>query len=217
MFVTEASGVRNLRLEGVPASRIFFTGNVMIDTLLRFRDRVRESGILARQHVASRSYAAVTLHRPANVDDLAKLKGLAKMLTRLAKAIAVIFPVHPRTCARLEVLGLEAPGLHLIAPLGYLDFLRLMSGARLVLTDSDGIQEETTILGVPCVILRENTERPVTIEMGTNRLAGVDPVKAYAAALEVLNAPWLETRGPELFDGRASSRIVGVLERNPGG
>jgi len=217
LFVTEASGVRNLRLEGVPESRIFFTGNVMIDTLLRFRDRARESGILARLQVAPRSYAAVTLHRPANVDDLAKLKGLAKMLTRLAKQLPVVFPVHPRTCARLEALGLEAPGLHLIAPLGYLDFLRLMSEARLVLTDSGGIQEETTILGVPCVTLRENTERPVTIEMGTNRLAGVDPEKAYAAALEVLGAPWPETRVPELWDGRASSRIVDVLERNLGG
>jgi UDP-N-acetylglucosamine 2-epimerase (non-hydrolysing) len=214
LFVTEPSGVRNLRAEGVPDERIFFVGNVMIDTLLRCRQRAGQSDVLDRLGVEPQSYALATLHRPSNVDDPGRLRKMAGILAAIAERLPVIFPVHPRTRGRMEADQLTSPGLLLQPPLGYIEFLRLMSDARLVLTDSGGIQEETTILNVPCLTLRENTERPVTVEFGTNRLVGTEPGHVLAAAWEVLAQPAQPARVPELWDGHASSRILDILDQS---
>jgi UDP-N-acetylglucosamine 2-epimerase (non-hydrolysing) len=214
LFVTEPSGVRNLRAEGVADEKIHLVGNVMIDTLMRFREKAARSGILETLGVRPRAYAVVTLHRPSNVDDPAQLRKLHGALVEVSRLLPVVFPVHPRTKARLaEQSAEEAPGLKLIPPLGYLDFLRLMAEARLVLTDSGGIQEETTVLQVPCLTLRENTERPVTVEQGTNRLIGVDPAAIVDAAKQSLAAPAGAARIPEMWDGKAAGRILDVLEQ----
>jgi UDP-N-acetylglucosamine 2-epimerase (non-hydrolysing) len=215
LFASEPSGVRNLVSEGVCREKIFLVGNVMIDTLMKFRAKAAETAVLERLGLRSKDYVVTTLHRPSNVDDLERLTGLLDMLSQLARQLPVVFSVHPRTRARIEAAGLMNHNLTLTPPLGYLEFLRLTSEARMVLTDSGGIQEETTILGVPCLTLRENTERPITIEQGTNRLVGVDPEAVLAAALETLDAPSQSGRAPELWDGRASSRILDVLEKVP--
>ena len=212
LFVTEPSGSANLMAEGVPEEKIFPVGNVMIDTLLRFRAKAKNSAILAELGLQPRSYAVATLHRPSNVDDPAQLKRLYGVLSVLSRNLPVVFPVHPRTRGRLRDLAQAEPGLLIIPPLGYLDFLHLMSEARLVLTDSGGIQEETTVLQVPCLTLRENTERPVTIEEGTNRLVGIDPAVILRAANEVLANTSKKSRIPALWDGRAATRILDVLE-----
>jgi UDP-N-acetylglucosamine 2-epimerase (non-hydrolysing) len=214
LFVTEPSGEENLRREGVPAEKVFFAGNVMIDTLLRFREQARRSDVLECLNLRERNYAVVTLHRPSNVDDGRQLTVLLRVLSELATRLPVIFPVHPRTQQRIETLGLSTPVVQVIPPQGYLDFLRLMSSARMVLTDSGGIQEETTILQVPCLTIRENTERPVTITQGTNRLVGTNPEKILTAAYHVLESAFPTNRIPELWDGRAAARILDVLESN---
>jgi UDP-N-acetylglucosamine 2-epimerase (non-hydrolysing) len=213
LFVSEPSGLRNLRAEGVAEDRIFFVGNVMIDSLLRFRDHAMQSDILDRLQVSPKGYALVTLHRPSNVDDPAQLSRLAGLLNYVGQKLPVVFPIHPRTRQRLADAHIATEGLILSPPLGYLDFLRLMAESRFVLTDSGGIQEETTVLGVPCLTLRENTERPVTLEQGTNRLVGADPQAAQAAVEEVLSKDFPPGRIPELWDGKASVRIVETLSR----
>jgi UDP-N-acetylglucosamine 2-epimerase (non-hydrolysing) len=212
LFVSEPSGVANLRNEGVPEEKIFFVGNVMIDTLLRFRDRAMQSDILQRYGLAAKSYALATLHRPSNVDHPEQLRKLAEVLIRISERLPVIFPVHPRTRLRWEELKLPENHLILTPPLGYLDFLRLMSDARLMLTDSGGIQEETAILKVPCLTLRDNTERPATIAAGSNRLVGTDPIAAFDAAVQILESGNLKIIAPELWDGHASGRIVDIVE-----
>ena len=212
LFATEPSGVENLLAEGIPKERVFFTGNVMIDTLLRFREKAGRSDVLSRLGVTEKSYALVTLHRPSNVDSRERLAAMVATLERVRQRLPVVFPAHPRTQANLQQFGIGCDGLILSPPLGYLDFLKLTASARLVLTDSGGIQEETTILQVPCLTLRENTERPVTIECGTNRLVGTDPHKIVKAAAEALDAPAAPARTPELWDGRAAARIWDVLE-----
>jgi UDP-N-acetylglucosamine 2-epimerase (non-hydrolysing) len=214
LFVTEPSGRENLLAEGIPSDRIFFVGNVMIDTLLRFRDRAAASGILGQLGLSAGNYALVTLHRPSNVDDPDQLDRLLETLKIVAERIPTVFAVHPRTRARIESRSIDPGRIILVPPLGYIDFLRLMSDARLVLTDSGGIQEETTILQTSCLTLRENTERPVTITQGTNRLVGVESEAVLKAVSEVLEAP-SEQRPecvPDLWDGRASIRIVDILE-----
>lgn len=213
LFVTEPSGRENLLREGVAPEKIFFVGNVMIDTLLRFREKAAQSKILEELGLEPRQYGVATLHRPANVDEPVRLTELIGVLQGIATRIPVVFPVHPRTRQRLESAGLEMKGVRLLPPQGYLDFLRLISESRLVLTDSGGIQEETTILQVPCLTLRENTERPVTIHNGTNRLVGVQPDDIRAAAMEVLNSGNPTNRIPELWDGNAAKRILDVIER----
>jgi UDP-N-acetylglucosamine 2-epimerase (non-hydrolysing) len=214
LFVTEPSGRNNLLAEGVPERKIFFTGNVMIDTLLRFRGKASCSPVLERLGLSSGSYAVVTLHRPSNVDNPAHLKPLLECLRAIAADLPVVFPVHPRTRARIASEGLSSGEILCVPPLGYLDFLRLLSEARLVLTDSGGIQEETTILRVPCLTLRENTERPVTIEQGSNRLVGTQPAAILQVARAILAEPAATQppRVPEFWDGKASMRIVDILE-----
>jgi UDP-N-acetylglucosamine 2-epimerase (non-hydrolysing) len=217
LFVTEPSGVENLLNEGVAEDKIRYVGNVMIDTLNKFRERANESRILDALELSSRGYVIVTLHRPSNVDDEAVFGGIISAFERIAEDLPIVFPMHPRTRANLATSAngrrMDAIGnLNIIEPLGYLDFLRLMSEAACVLTDSGGIQEETTILGVPCLTLRENTERPVTIDEGTNQLVGTDPariVSAFAASRSSDFSP----KQPKLWDGSAADRIVAEIGR----
>jgi UDP-N-acetylglucosamine 2-epimerase (non-hydrolysing) len=211
LFVTERSGVDNLRREGVAAEQVFLVGNVMIDTLRACRQRSEASPILQTLGLAG-GYAVLTLHRPANVDDPSTFRGLLQAVERLQRELPVVFPVHPRTRNALAAqLNGSMPNLRLTEPLGYLDFLKLLSHARLVLTDSGGIQEETTVLGVPCLTLRNNTERPATIEEGTNVLVGLRPERIIQAGLRVLAAPLPLGKVPELWDGQAAVRIVDIL------
>jgi UDP-N-acetylglucosamine 2-epimerase (non-hydrolysing) len=214
LFVTEPSGVQNLLAEGVPERKIHLVGNVMIDTLMRFRAKAAASDILDRLEIVPGQYAVVTLHRPSNVDDAEKLSGYLSMLAALSARIPVVFPVHPRTRQRIAADALEGSRIILTSPLSYLDFLRLMSEARLVLTDSGGIQEETTILGVRCLTMRENTERPITIEHGANKLVGTDPARILSIALDTLETKPEPGRIPELWDGKAAGRILDILERS---
>ena len=216
LFVTERSGLENLKREGIADCKVHFVGNVMIDTLLRHRDAAAQSDIAGRLGLRPGArYALVTLHRPSNVDDREKLRGLLCALDELARDIAVIFPIHPRTRRNAEEAGLDAELGRLVVtePLGYLEFLNLMNNAQLVITDSGGVQEETTVLGVPCLTVRENTERPATIEFGTNRLVGTDPRALLPAAREILGGRRPAGRLPELWDGRAAERIVAVVQR----
>jgi UDP-N-acetylglucosamine 2-epimerase (non-hydrolysing) len=183
---------------------------------LRHRARAAASDVLGRLGVPPRGYALLTLHRPSNVDDRETLGGIVSALEAVQARLSIVFPVHPRTLKRLESFGLldrlaAMPGMILTEPLGYLDFLCLLDHARLVLTDSGGIQEETTILGVPCLTLRPNTERPVTVSQGTNQVIGSSPERIVASSLEVLEGRGKEGQRPELWDGHAAERIVGVL------
>jgi len=217
LFCTEQSGVNNLRREGAAADRIFLVGNVMIDTLLANRAKAAASKILDEMNLAPQGYAVLTLHRPANVDDPAVLGRLLDAIEVIARDLPVIFPIHPRTRKNLSALGLaqraeSVANLKLIEPVGYLDFLRLMAEAKLVLTDSGGIQEETTILKVPCLTLRENTERPVTAEVGSNQIVGTDGQKILAAYAKIAAGAWRKPKVPKLWDGRAAQRIVEILQ-----
>ncbi|HEX6626157.1 MAG TPA: UDP-N-acetylglucosamine 2-epimerase (non-hydrolyzing) [Pyrinomonadaceae bacterium] len=208
----------NLRAEGIPDERIRFVGNVMIDSLLKQLERAASSNARADLGVEGRDYAVVTLHRPSNVDERVTLARIVSALEEIGARLPVVFPIHPRTRKNLAEFGLleevERRGrVRLVEPLGYLDFLRLYSGARLVLTDSGGIQEETTALGIPCLTLRENTERPVTVELGTNRVVGTDPARIIGAAQEALEggAGRCARRVPPLWDGHAADRILDAL------
>jgi len=212
LFASEQSGVRNLKNEGIPDERVFLVGNVMIDTLLRFREQARKSEILATMAVEPKSYTVATLHRPSNVDDPRQLQALLSMLQCVSERVPVIFPVHPRTRKIIDSSGLNVDGIRLCAPLGYLDFMHLLSEARLVLTDSGGIQEETTILQVPCLTLRENTERPSTIDQGTNKLVGANPSQILPKIWETLDDPPRHGRVPDLWDGKAAARILDVVD-----
>jgi len=212
LFVTEPSGLANLRREGVAEDRIFLVGNVMIDTLLACRELSRRSTIRDDLRLTGRPFGVLTLHRPANVDDPDVLAGILAAIGQLQRELPIVFPVHPRTRKALEGHDLAAmPGLIVTEPLGYLDFMKLLAEARLVLTDSGGIQEETTVLGVPCLTLRNNTERPITIDQGTNLLVGLDARRIVAAARTAMSEPSRAGRIPDLWDGRAAARIVDIL------
>jgi UDP-N-acetylglucosamine 2-epimerase (non-hydrolysing) len=212
LFTTSPEAETNLLREGVRADRIHFVGNPMIDSLERHLERARASDVTERLGLAGRPYGLVTLHRPSNVDDPDVLAGVLGALADVAREIPLIFPAHPRTVKMIERFGLsDLVGISMIEPVGYLDFLRLMADARLVLTDSGGIQEETTVLGVPCLTIRDNTERPITIEMGTNRLVGSDPERIRSEALAALKGPRPEAGRPPLWDGKAGERIADVV------
>lgn len=208
----------NLRREGVAPEKIRFVGNVMIDTLYRNLERARESRVLERLDLNPGQFCAMTLHRPSNVDDRDTLSGILDALEVIGRRLPIVFPVHPRTRDRLQNFGLservrKQSSLVLIDPLGYSDFLQLYSNSRLVLTDSGGIQEETTVLGIPCLTLRQNTERPITVTEGTNRVVGNDPEVITREALEALERPVRPASAPELWDGHAALRIVDAIEK----
>lgn len=209
LLAPSADGVDNLLAEGHPPERIHLVGNVMIDTLFANRDRAAGRGVLERLGLQPQRYGLVTLHRPANVDEPGMLKGLLGALGEIAADCPLVLPAHPRVAPQLVALGVPA-GVAVVEPLGYLDFVAAEAGARLVLTDSGGVQEETTALGVACLTLRDTTERPVTISEGTNVLVGRDPARIVAEARRVLR-DGVEPRRPALWDGRAGERIAEVL------
>jgi UDP-N-acetylglucosamine 2-epimerase (non-hydrolysing) len=216
LFCTEQSGVENLRREGVAEEKIHLVGNVMIDTLHRHRASAEASTILDDLGLKAGGYAVLTLHRPANVDDPEILRRLLDALEVVQEDMPLVFPVHPRTSEKIHEFGLSrrvdrSENLRVLKPLGYLDFLKLTSSARLVLTDSGGIQEETTILKVPCLTLRERTERPVTVQMGSNQVVGSDPERIIAGYRKIVGATTWESRVPPLWDGRAALRIAEIL------
>ena len=220
LFVTESSAIRNLQKEGIPPHKIVFAGNTMIDSLRSSEQRAETSDVLQRFGLESKSYALLTLHRAANVDERGAFVEILEGLGELRTLVPIIFPVHPRTQKQIRALGLEAyfspgesserRGIRMIPPQGYLDFLCLMKNARLVVTDSGGIQEETTALGVPCVTLRDNTERPVTVQVGTNILGGIK-CSGIQQAIRLQLTPARKSKIPDLWDGRAAARIVGTL------
>jgi UDP-N-acetylglucosamine 2-epimerase (non-hydrolysing) len=222
LFVTEESGRTNLLREGIGEEKIHLVGNVMIDSLRRQLDVLGELDTLPRFGLRPQGYGLVTLHRPSNVDEQGVFEGILTALSKVAERLPLLFPIHPRTQARIAEWGFERyfadsgnrpgdRGLFRTAPLGYRDFLELMRKARIVLTDSGGIQEETTVLGVPCLTLRHNTERPSTIEVGTNHLVGTDPVRIVDEANRVLDGKCKQGSLPPLWDGKAASRIVEIL------
>ena len=221
LFATEESGVMNLAREGVPAERVHFVGNVMIDALRLAKPLWQGSPVFRELGLdVNQRYGVVTLHRPANVDDPRRLREMVAALQELATHLPLVFPVHPRVRTRLAresvawrtpTQPLPARGLVCLDPLGYLDFVALVSRAAIVLTDSGGIQEETTMLGVPCLTLRENTERPVTVTHGTNRVIGVSPRRIVDEGLRALQSPPAPQAPPPLWDGHAAARVVDVL------
>jgi UDP-N-acetylglucosamine 2-epimerase (non-hydrolysing) len=213
LLTPSADGDENLKHEGIPASRIRRVGNVMIDTLLANLPRARALRVPERLGLTPGRYAVATLHRPSNVDEPQTLARLLGALRRIAREAPVVFPVHPRTRARLEAAGLgeTAGALRLCEPLGYLEFLSLTSAAQLVLTDSGGLQEETTALGIPCLTLRENTERPVTVDEGTNEVVGTDAERIVTAALHALAGEGKRGRCPALWDGKAGERAADAI------
>lgn len=208
LFTPSADGDRNLRREGIPSSKIFSVGNVMIDSLVRLLPAARyEANGLPKQ------YALVTLHRPSNVDDPCALRSLMKTLLDINIELKIVFPVHPRTRRRICEFGIDAKELHLLEPMPYLEFLALTRDATVVITDSGGIQEETTYLKVPCLTLRDNTERPVTVDLGTNVLVGQENVRLRNEVSRVLEGKGKTGTVPPLWDGRASERVADVLEK----
>jgi UDP-N-acetylglucosamine 2-epimerase (non-hydrolysing) len=210
LFIHSPEASDNLRAEGVPSERIHLVGNTMIDTLVALEDRFRAAGAAKRLGVEPGGYTLVTLHRPALVDGSLLAETVAQ-LAGLARETPIVFPVHPRTRKMMEAIDSEHPGLHLCEPLGYLDFLSLLADAGAVLTDSGGIQEETTYLGIPCFTLRANTERPITLTAGTNTLLGLDP-NAIAQIPEALSQrPAKAPEPPPLWDGHASERIADIV------
>ncbi len=220
LLVSEPSGAENLRREGVPEEKIHFVGNVMIDTLLRNRERAERSEVLAQFGLEPGRYGVVTLHRPANVDARETFASILDAFEIITREMPLVFPIHPRSRRRLEELGLAArvkamPALRTPEPLGYLDFLKLLASAALVLTDSGGIQEETTILRVPCLTLRPSTERPVTITEGTNRLVMPESDAILRAYREAKHRPVAKQLPPRFWDGRAAERIAQIFASFP--
>jgi len=212
-FTTLESANQNLKREGIGEERIFFVGNTMIDTLLKHRPRFRQPDIWKEVGLKPQSYIVLTMHRPANVDDPTKLTAILRAISTSSNGLPVIFPVHPRTKRSLDSAADRAEGIIFTEPLGYLEFNYLVEHSLGVITDSGGITEETTVLRVPCITLRDNTERPETVTIGTNELVGTDPAKIPPVLLRLLSGQWKKGNIPPLWDGKAAKRIVNVLER----
>ncbi|MBN1931065.1 MAG: UDP-N-acetylglucosamine 2-epimerase (non-hydrolyzing) [Desulfobacterales bacterium] len=219
LFTTDHFANENLKAEGVPEEKIFFVGNVMIDTLLKHKEMAKTLSLMNHWDLTPKRYATMTLHRPSNVDDRVTLQGILEALTEISRKIPILFPIHPRTRNRVKDFGLEhyfsngkkVKGIWTTEPLGYLEFLHLNMNAKMVLTDSGGLQEETTVLGIPCITLRENTERPITCEVGTNAIVGNNKDKILFAAQKVLQSDNYQAKIPEKWDGKAAERIVAVI------
>jgi len=216
LFTTEESANENLRREGIPEEKICFVGNVMIDTLLKHRRKAMRTGILERLRLKKGEYVVLTLHRPSNVDDREAFLRIIQALEWIEAQIKIVFPAHPRTVKRVQEFGLQErfggmSNLLLLEPLGYLDFLGLMNSSKFVLTDSGGIQEETTVLQIPCLTLREQTERPVTVTEGTNIVVGSRTERIVEESRRILNGEVKRGKVPKLWDGKAAERIVGVI------
>jgi len=218
LFVTSRNAIVNLKLEGIPRTRIHFVGNVMIDTLLKWKQRAAQRRIPEELGLRSRQYAILTLHRPSNVDSQEACREIFRAIEQLQKQIPIVFPLHLRTRKMLKEWGFLAgiqswKNLKILKPLGYLSFLNLLSQAKLVLTDSGGIQEETTVLGIPCLTLRKNTERPETVLVGTNTLVDPKAKQIVARGEEILKGKIKRGRIPELWDGKAARRVVAIIMR----
>lgn len=219
LFVSEKSGIENLRKEGISEDKIHFVGNVMIDSLVHHLDSAEKSTLLKDLGIDAGEYALMTLHRPSNVDHIEVLTDIVSAIEELAQEFTIVFPVHPRAAKMLQQYELferlnGLSGVILLEPLGYLPFLKLMRYAKFILTDSGGIQEETTFLNVPCLTLRQNTERPVTIEMGTNRLVGATKQAILAAVESACSGVQNRAEKPPLWDGNSAKRIVEILNHN---
>lgn len=211
LFVTEHSGIINLANEGVPEKKVFFTGNIMIDSLVRLEGKILSSTVLETFDLMQKAYFLVTFHRPSNVDNTVALRKLLLFLADIASRKTVVFPIHPRTRRNIIEFGLQGcvpEDVRLIEPLGYLEFQALLRQACMIITDSGGIQEETTFLGIPCVTVRDNTERPVTVDEGTNFLCGTDLLNAMKVVEDILSGNMKKGKIPELWDGKAAARIV---------
>ena len=216
LFTTEESGNKNLKNEGIEGSKVFFVGNVMIDTLLHHKEKTKKSKILDKLKVKKNNYAVLTLHRPSNVDNKESLNYILEILNKIQQKIKIVFPVHPRTLKNLNHYNLlnkikNSKNIILTEPLGYLDFLSLMSNSKFVITDSGGIQEETTVLQVPCVTIRNNTERPVTIKQGTNMLVSTDKAKILEVCNKLIKGTNVKGKIHKFWDGKAAKRIVDIL------
>jgi UDP-N-acetylglucosamine 2-epimerase (non-hydrolysing) len=219
LFVSEKSGLENLKREGVADSKVFFTGNIMIDNLVHYLDRISQSNILPEYRLDKQNYLLATFHRPSNVDSYSDIKSLGDLMNSIAEKRKIMFPIHPRTLKNIQKHNLWEkihPNIIITNPLGYFDFLALMKNAELVITDSGGIQEETTFLGVQCLTVRDNTERPVTIDIGTNQLVRTDISAIKSAVFEVLNGKIKKGRIPKLWDGKTAERIVNIIMANSG-
>lgn len=211
-FTTSEFANHNLRKAGIPEERIFFVGNVMIDTLLSNRHRFKKPEIFNTLRLKEKQYIVLTMHRPANVDEVEKLSFFIQNITGNVRGLPVVFPIHPRTEVVLKNTGIKATNLMIIQPLGYLEFNYLVAYSKAVITDSGGITEETTVMGVPCMTLRDNTERPETVSIGTNELIGTNPINIKFALSKLFTNNWKKGSIPELWDGYAAVRIVEHLK-----
>jgi len=219
LFTTDHFADENLQNEGIPKEKIIFVGNVMIDTMLKHKEGASKLKLSDQWGLKPKEYATLTLHRPSNVDDKDILEGILTALSEISRELPIVFPIHPRTRKMIEQFSLEhfvedgenVRGIWLREPLGYLEFLHLNMNSRMVLTDSGGLQEETTVLGLPCITIRQNTERPITCEVGTNVVVGNSPEKILAAASKILNGTEVNGHVPEKWDGQSAGRIVDFL------
>ncbi len=219
LFVTEQAGIDNLKREGVPGEKVFMVGNCMIDSLVHYRAKAQKMDVLSQYNYQKNDYVLMTMHRPANVDTPEGLASILQIIADTTRHRKVLFPIHPRTRSNIEKFGLQSKlesisGLTLTEPQGYLEFLNLMENAALIVTDSGGIQEETTYLQVPCLTFRDSTERPSTVEIGTNQLlADLNPVTVYSKVEEILSGKSKKGAIPPLWDGHAAERIAVILEK----
>jgi UDP-N-acetylglucosamine 2-epimerase (non-hydrolysing) len=216
LFVTEKAGMENLHKEGVDATKIHFVGNVMIDSLIQYREKSKSSKLLHDLNLTNNKYILTTIHRPSNVDQKENLQKIVTIFEGFPTNFPIIFPIHPRTQKNIELFGLKErfdnlKNVKIVEPIGYLDFINLMSNATFILTDSGGIQEETTYLGIPCITMRDNTERPVTIEIGTNYLIGLNISEVIKIGNNIINGNVKTHMIPELWDGHAAERIVKTI------